>query len=309
MKILVTGGSGFIGKHLINDLIKNNYDIKILTRQKKLNINKIDIINGDITKIKDCLSAMNDVDVIFHNAAYATDFGNKKKIYNTNFYGTKNILQACINKGIDRIIYTSTAGVYGFPNTENIIDEKSKINPFNIYHKSKYEGEKILKKNEDLKVSIIRPPLVLGSGGKGTDIIIDRIKNGKMIYIGNGNQYISIVHPSDVAQCLRLAFEKDKIGDTFNAVSFNCKIKELFNEISMQLEVKPPDKYLSYNFVYIMAYLNEKINIKEPSLTRFRVKSLGTTRFISSEKAKKYINYKPRYDLKRTIKDMVKDYI
>jgi nucleoside-diphosphate-sugar epimerase len=58
-----------------------------------------------------------------------------------------------------------------------------------------------------------------------------------------------------------------------------------------------------------MAYLNEKINIKEPSLTRFRVKSLGTTRFISSDKAKKYINYKPRYDLKRTIKDMVKDYI
>lgn len=308
MRILVTGGSGFIGNYLIDELLKYNYEIKILTRQKKLDNNKFEFITGDITNIQDCLDSMNEVDVVFHNAAYATDFGTKKEIINVNINGTNNIANACVKKGIDRVIYTSTAGVYGFPNINKKIDEKFDIKPFNIYHKSKFEGEKILKRKKDLKVSIVRPPLVLGSGGKGTDFIVNRIKNGKMIYIGDGNQYITIVHPSDVAQCLRLAFEKDKIGEIFNVVSFYCKIKELFSEISRQLNVNEPNRSIPYYFAYLIALLNEKINIKEPTLTRFRVKSMGTTRFISYEKAKKIIKYEPKYDIKKTVEDMLKNY-
>jgi nucleoside-diphosphate-sugar epimerase len=309
MNLLVTGGSGFIGKYLINELLKHDFEVKVLTRQKKLDIPKIKIVNGDITKIKDCLFALNNVDVVFHNAAYANDFGKKSEIFNTNINGTNNIVQACLKKGINRIIYTSTAGVYGFPNTKNKINEKSKIKPYNVYHKSKYEGERILKKNKDLKVSIIRPPLVLGAGGRGSNLLINKIREGKMVYIGDGDQYISIVHPSDVAQCLWLALEKDKIGDIFNTVSFYCRIKELFNEISKKLNVKSPDKKISYFFAYFTALLNERIYIKEPSLTRFRVKTLGTTRLISFDKARKIINYKPRYNLKMTVEDMVKKII
>ena len=309
MKILVTGGSGFIGKYLIDELLKYNHEIKILTRKKKLDNQKFEFIKGDITNLKDCLSSSRGVDVVFHNAAYATDFGDKKEIINVNINGTNNISKACIKNGINRVIYTSTAGVYGFPNIKKKIDEKFDINPFNIYHKTKFEGEKKLRENQNLKVSIIRPPLVLGAGGKGTNIIINKIKNGKMIYIGDGEQYISIVHPSDVAKCLRLAFEKDKIGEIFNVVSFYCKIKELFSEISKQLNVNEPTKSIPYYFAYLTALLNEKINIKEPSLTRFRVKSMGTTRFISYEKAKKMIKYEPKYDLKTTVEDMVRYYI
>ena len=127
-----------------------------------------------------------------------------------------------------------------------------------------------------------------------------------MIYINNGNHYISIVHPSDVAQCLRLACEKDENGDAFNVVSFYSTIKDLFEEISKALDIDPPKKNIPYNLAYFAAFMNEKINFKEPSLTRFRVKSMGTTRFINFEKAKKLINYKPKYDLKMTVKDMIK---
>jgi len=280
MTILVTGGSGFIGRYLVKDLLKHNYKVKIFTRQGKLNIPKIESVNGDVTEYKDCLNAMDDADVVFHNAAYATDYGKKEEISDINTNGTQNILKACEKKGINRIVYTSTAGVYGFPNIKEKIDEKSEINPYDIYHKSKFEGEKILRKNKDIKISIVRPPLVLGAEGRGSEIIINKIKEGKMIYIGDGNQNISIVHPSDVAQCLRLAFENDKIGEIFNVVSFYCKIKELFQEISKQLQVKPPDKNIPYFLAYMHAFINEKININEPSLTRFRVKSLGTSRFI-----------------------------
>ena len=307
MNILITGGSGFIGKYLIDELLMHNYNVKIITRKSKLNITNIETIKGDITNLDNCISALKNIDVVFHNAAYATDFGNKREIFNTNVKGTKNILDACLKKDINRIIYTSTAGVYGFPNIEEKIDENSNIKPYNVYHKSKFEGEKILKKNKKIKVSIIRPPLVLGHGGKGSEIIINNIRERKMIFIGKGEQYISIVHPSDVAQCLRLAFEKDKKGDIFNVVSFYCKIKDLFKELSNELNVSPPNKNIPYSIAYVAAFLNEKINIKEPSITRFRVKSLGTTRFIDFDKAKKSIGYSPKYDLLRTVKDMAKE--
>jgi dihydroflavonol-4-reductase len=305
MNILITGGSGFIGRYLIDELLIRNYNVKIITRQNKLNFKNIEITKGDITNIDNCLSALKNIDAVFHNAAYATDYGDKREIFNTNIIGTKNIFKACLKKGINRIIYTSTAGVYGFPNIMEKIDETSDIKPYNIYHKSKFEGEKILNKNKDIQVSIIRPPLVLGFGGKGSEIIINKIREKKMIFIGDGDQYISIAHPSDVAQCLRLAFEKDKIGDVFNVVSFYCKIKDLFKELSNELNVNLPNKKIPYLIAYVAAFLNEKINLNEPSITRFRVKSLGTTRFIDFNKAKKLIGYKPKYDLKMTVKDMV----
>jgi nucleoside-diphosphate-sugar epimerase len=307
MKVLITGGTGFIGSYLVKELIKHNYKIKIFTRNENKISQQIDKITGDLTRYEDCLNAMDDIDVVFHNAAYATDYGKKKIINNVNINGTINILKACKTKGINRIIYTSTAGVYGFPNNLKKINEKSKIQPYNTYHKSKYQGELILKKNKKIKLSIIRPPLVLGENGKGSKIIIDKILNGKMIYIGNGNQYIPIVHAFDVAQCLILALENDKIGETFNVVSFHCKIKELFNEISKQLKVKAPTKKIPYFLAYLPAYINEKININEPSLTRFRLKSLGTNRIISCNKAMKKLKYKPRFNLETTVRDLIKN--
>jgi nucleoside-diphosphate-sugar epimerase len=307
MNILVTGGTGFIGSYLVKDLIKQNYKIKILTRKRNKFNDQIEEIVGNITKFEDCLNAMNNVDVVFHNAAYATDFGKKNEINEININGTKNILKACEINGVNRIIYTSTAGVYGFPNNLMKINEKSKIQPYNTYHKSKFEGEKILSKNEKIKLSIIRPPLVLGANGAASKIIIDKILNGQMIYVGSGNQYIPIAHASDVAQCLILALEKDKVGEIFNVVSFHCKIRDLFIEISKKLKIKPPEKNIPYFLAFLTAYINEKLKITEPSLTRFRVKSLGTSRIISCDKAIKKLKFKANFDLKMTVEDMIAD--
>lgn len=308
MNVLVTGASGFIGRYLVDDLVKHGYHVKALTRQFSLKIKGAEVVRGDITQPEQFLSAFDNVEAVFHNAAYATDYGKKSEIYKSNIEGTINVAEACIEKGIKRIIYTGTAGVYGFPNTNEEITEKSAKKPLNTYHKSKLEGEKILRNYKDLSVSVIRPPLVLGAGGKGTKVILERIKKGDMIYIGTGDQYISLVHPKDVAQCLRLALENDKREDTFNVVSFICKIKELFNEIAVQLDVGLPNKNVSYSLAYVAAFFSEIFATKEPSLTRFRVKSLGTTRRVSCDKAKKELGYEPKFNLQSTASDMVSWY-
>ncbi|MEA3457329.1 MAG: NAD-dependent epimerase/dehydratase family protein [Candidatus Thermoplasmatota archaeon] len=308
MNVLVTGASGFIGRYLVDDLVKHGYHVKALTRQFSLKIKGAEVVRGDITQPEQFLSAFDNVEAVFHNAAYATDYGKKSEIYKSNIEGTMNVAEACIKKGIKRIIYTGTAGVYGFPNTNEEITEKSAKKPLNAYHKSKFEGEKILRNCKDLSVSVVRPPLVLGAGGKGTKVILERIKKGNMIYIGTGDQYISLAHPKDVAQCLRLALENDKKEDVFNVVSFVCKIKKLFNEIAVQLDVGLPNKNVSYSLAYAAAFFSEIFATKEPSLTRFRVKSLGTTRRVSCDKAKKELGYEPKFDLQSTANDMVSWY-
>lgn len=305
MNVLITGASGYIGRYLVEELIKHGHKIKALTRKQSLKIKGTETIYGDITKPESFINKLDGLDSLIHNAAYAMDWGKKNDIYRINIGGTKNIAETCKTKEIFKIIYTSSAGIYGFPNNENIISENSPINPFNIYHKSKLEGEKIFKKYEDFNISIVRPPLVLGGGGKAEKIILDKIEQKKMRYIGNGNQCISIVHPKDVAQCLRLALENDTNDSIFNVVSFICTIKQLFEEIAYQLGIEPPRKHIQYNHAYVAAFFSELFSIKQPSITRFRVRSFGTTRKISCKRAKEELGYIPKYDLQTTVEDIV----
>jgi len=308
MKVLITGASGYIGRYLVDELIEHGHEVKTLTRQSSLKIKDVEIVCGDILKPESLLFAFDGVDAVFHNAAYVLDWGKKKEIYRSNVEGTRNIAETCKKKGVDKIIYTSSAGVYGFPNIDDYITEESPKNPLNTYQKSKLDGESVLKKFEDMNISIIRPPLILGGAGTAGKIILEKIEQGKMTYVGRGDHYISLVHPNDVVQCLRLALENDGKHDTFNVVSFICTIKELFDEIAYQLGVDPPKKRVSYIIAYCAAFFAELFATKEPSLTKFRVKSFGTTRKISCERAKKEIWYKPKYDLQSTVKDMVSWY-
>lgn len=310
MKILVTGGTGFIGSYIIEELLKHNYHVKILTR-KSIDRwgSNIEVIKGDITKPDTIREAFRDVEAVFHNAAYALDYGRKREIYNVNVAGTENIAKLCIENDIDRIIYTSSAGVYGFPNTKEPITEDSPKKPLNYYQKSKLLGEKALSKyREDIKTSTIRPPLVFGAGGIGTKIILEKLANDSMIIIGDGNNIISVVHPRDAAKCLRLALEKDNIGTAFNVVSFTVTINDFIEKLSEKLGVKKPDKHVSFWTAYILGFLSEHLS-KNPSITRFRVKTLATNREVSYKKAKDMLGYKPSFDLDKTVEDMVKWYV
>jgi nucleoside-diphosphate-sugar epimerase len=304
MIALVTGGSGFIGRYLIDDLLRHNYNVRTISRKQMQN-KKVETFKGDITKPETLNSAFKDVDVVFHNAAYAMDQGDKKKIYSINVEGTKNIANFCVQNNISRMIFTSSAGVYGFPNKEVEIDEDYEKNPLNYYQNSKLLAEKILLDYTDLKVSIVRPTLVFGKGGKAVEILLNRIKQRNMMFIGDGNTKIPLVHPADVAQCLSLANEKDKKGDIFNAVSLICTVKDLLNEITNQLNINPVKKHIPYMLAYLNAIFSETFSKKETALTRFRVKTFGTTRIVSNKKAIEKLGFNPKYDLSSMVKDMV----
>lgn len=310
MKVLVTGGTGFIGQYLIKELIRNDYEVRALSREIGQKRKDVELVVGDITKPKTLSQAFKNIDAVFHNAAYAMDWGPKKEFQSVNVEGTRNVSEACKNAGIKYMVYTSSAGVYGFPNSKVSITEDSALSPLNEYARSKLQGEKILLSNTEINVLIVRPVLVLGAGATAAHLLLSKLVDGTMRYIGDGTQHISIVHPADVAQCLRLSLERGKPNEVYNAVSFACSIKDLFEEASKALEVEPPERHVPYIFAYVAAIMSELFagNKKEPSLTRFRAKSFGTFRDVSYTKAKKTLNYKPHNNLATTVKDMVSWY-
>ena len=305
MKVLITGSSGFIGKYLVDECLKKGYEINTLTRNSKLKIPKTNTFYGDITDYKSIQPAFKNVDFVIHNAAYAKDWGRKELFYKYNVEGTKNIAEACIKNKVKHLIYTSSAGVYGFPNNTNPISENQVTEkPLNAYGWSKIESENILKKYKDLKITIFRPPMVFGAGGYTTKILLDSIKNEKATLIKNGQSRISIVHPVDIARCYILALEQEKLG-AFNVVSFNTSIKDIYDGVAKQLKVPIPNKSVPFFLAYIIGFFSEIFTKKEPTITRFRVIKVGTSRKISCEKAKKELGYKPTFTLSKTITDMV----
>lgn len=307
MNIFITGASGFIGRYLIKELIDQGYQITGLSREAQPSQEGIDFITGDITKPESFSSALKNMDMVFHNAAYAMDWGKKNDFYEINVKGTKNVAEACREHGIQHLIYTSSAGVYGYPKDETTITEETEKKPLNMYQKTKYDGEKVLREYNDLTVSAIRPPLVFGPGSPALKIAFSNLRKGKMIYIGDGTQQLSIAHPLDVARCMRLIAEKDTKGEVFNVVSFICQIKEFMQTIAEKTGITPPTKHVPFSLAYAVAWLTEMLK-KNPTLTRFRVKSLGTTRIISADKAKRLLDYSPSYDFSSTVEEIAEWY-
>lgn len=311
MNILLTGGAGFIGTYILDELLKEDHTITLLihTTPKKNIHKKISTLKADITNPK-TLVFSKDFDAVIHNAALATDYAPYKKLYEVNCIGAKNVLDACNHAGISNVIYTSTAGVYGFPNTTTPITEDSAKKPYSAYQKTKYLGELQTKNYENLDIKLIRPPLVIGPQGKPIQVIMDKLVNGTMSYVGSGTTTIPFVHPKDVAQLITLCLNKKTTQpEPYNVVSLHTTPKELFESLCSAFHLDQPTKHVPYPLAYLLALTNETIN-SHPTLTRFQIKSLGTTRTISIQKAQEQFNYRPQYSsLDTLIKDIKENYV
>ena len=152
-KILVTGGAGYIGSHIVEQLIKNNKQVIILdnlvTGYKKLINKKAAFIKADIRKRSQIIKIIKDNNItsIIHLAAYLNvneAEKNKKKYVRNNIVGTKNLLEACKSSKVKNIIFSSSCSVYG--NVKGSVAENKRLNPQGYYAYTKFKGEELIKK-------------------------------------------------------------------------------------------------------------------------------------------------------------------
>ena len=163
MKVLVTGGAGFIGSHIAEYLVQRGDDVTILDNLntgKKNNLvkinDKINFVNGDIRDYKLLESLVNDCDGVFHEAALTSvqqSFKMQDEYFDVNAYGTENILKLAKEYGF-KVVYASSSSVYG-NTTEIPINENFELNPINPYGQTKLDGEKIARRYSEQNVSVI----------------------------------------------------------------------------------------------------------------------------------------------------------
>ena len=232
MKYAVTGGAGFIGSHLVKNLVEHGDEIIVidnLNTGKKKNIEKfsekIDFFEVDIRDFNAIEDILKNVDGIFHEAALASvqdSFRIPDEFFDVNVKGTENIFKIGKKLGI-KVVYASSSSVYGNP-IQVPIKESDGKNPFNPYAKTKLEADKLAEKyaRNGLKVIGLRYFNVFGSGQSKEyagviKLFLERIQQGLPPLInGDGLQVRDFVYVDDVVNANMLAMESNVNGEFFN---------------------------------------------------------------------------------------------
>jgi len=240
-RVLVTGGAGFIGSHLVDRLIKEGFEVTVLDNlstgrmenlMAHLESGGVRLVNADILDRRAVKQALTDAEAVFHLAAITSvpySIKHPDATRKANVEGTRILLDACLGENVERFIYVSSCAVYGQPEYLPI-DEKHPARPVSPYAESKLEAERLCRefqKAYGLKTTIVRPFNVYGprmrSGIYGGVIarFIERLRlNKPPIIYGDGTQTRDFVYVWDIVNALMLTLNNQKaIGEIFNVAS------------------------------------------------------------------------------------------
>jgi UDP-glucose 4-epimerase len=242
MHILVTGGNGFLGRHLVDRLLKEGHEVTILdnfSSSQKQEMKGVQIIKGDIRDRSDVARAMKNCEAVFHLAALTNiRDGDETADYEVNFLGAKNVFGQATEQNA-KIIFTSSAAVYG---DTAVCKEDAACKPISQYGRSKLKAENFLRKDAP-KSFIARPFNIYGPGGKSVINIFCRNMPAyrPVTIFGNGMQTRDYVYADDIVDALVMGLEN---SGTFNAgTGREASLLEILDIIHEITRAKPEYKF------------------------------------------------------------------
>lgn len=314
MKILITGGTGFIGKRLLLKHIEMGDTVGLLTRQSDLSsffeqdiLNKIKIIQTDLNSPTGELAEyINSVDVIYHCAAEIKD---ENKMFSTNVQGTQKIL-SLIKESKIRWVQLSSVGAYGYQK-QGKINEKFPDNPQNTYEVTKTQADKLVieaGQKGNISYSILRPSNVFGIGMNNRSIyqLIKMIKKGLFFFIGKKGASANYVHVEDVVEALYLLGTHPNALNKIFIISDHTTLENFVSVIAKELGVKMPSVRLPKLFTLYAASILQCIP-KSP-LTVQRVRALSSFCVYENDLIQKDLGYQHKTGIIEGIKKMVQDW-
>jgi farnesol dehydrogenase len=303
--ILITGGTGFLGVHLVKRLNSLGHNLKLLIRENS-NISKfqdlkgIDYLIGDVSNIETLYNAVDGVDLIYHLAAYTRMWAKNKNVFEeTNIKGTENIAKIALEKGI-KIIYVSSFIALG-ATPVNPVDEtfESEEGLFLDYAKTKFQAKKIIRDyaQDGLNVIIFYPGIIYGPGDFNIfgQTLYDITRDKFLGCPGKGNTIGSFVYVDDIIEVIiRVIDRNDLKGKEFILGGTNIKIKDWMNLISKIAGNKKDPRHFPMRLALFYGWLCEvktKITKKMPYINRPTIKMINHNWAYSSDKAIKALNY------------------
>jgi len=304
--IFLTGGTGFLGRHLVPALCRAGFSLRVLTRHPEPNnwlkrYPGIEVVPGDLLDSAVVSKAMQGCQYVIHAGGMFRFWGNEQEFASTNALGTEHILAAAVHADIQRLIHVSTIAVIGQPDPSRIVDETHPAYPADAYQRSKWQAEQAAMRylqDYQLPVVVVRPGAYYGPLGHYAfnRLFFKDPMRGIIMQVNGGRYIIFPAYIADVAQGVMKALEKGQVGEVYNICGDWISHKDAFDIICQEAGLRwprlPIPGWLGINTARVLEGLS-KITRTEPFWPLNLRSYVYNNWRVSSEKAQRELGFVP----------------
>ncbi|MGH3301030.1 MAG: NAD-dependent epimerase/dehydratase family protein [Streptosporangiaceae bacterium] len=323
-EILVTGGNGLLGRHLVPELQRRGDTVRVLALPDEdtswLEQRGVPLLRGDVKEPRTLAAPMAGVSAVVHLAAMIGVWRPMAEYRAVNVAGTQNVCRAALTAGVSRVVHVSSLIVYGM-DLGVAAREDTPLRPLREpYSVSKAEGDLAVQQmiSEDgLPAVIVRPGTFFGPGDRlNFGRIADRLRTGSAVVIGRGHNAIPWVYVTDLMQGILLALDHpDAVGRIYNIGNDSPLTQlELIEAIADEIGAKPPRRHLPYRAAHSAGWLAEGVARATrgripPPVTRHGVMLYGADNRHSIDRARAELGYSPAVPLRDGVSVAAKWYL
>ncbi len=300
---LVTGATGFVGWHVARKLLERGHTIRALARSGgQIRELEVERVAGDLRDSDSLRAAVQGCGMVFHVAAdYRLWAKDPNELYRSNVDGTRNLLRAARDAGVERIVYTSTVGCIGMP-ADREGDENTPVGLSDMkgaYKRSKFLAEQVALEfaGEGLPVIIVNPTAPIGDHDfKPTPtgkIVVDFLRRGMPAFLETG---LNLVDVEDTAEGHILAGEKGRTGERYILGCTNLTLKQIFGHLEKLSGIPGPRREIPYAVAYAAGVVSTawaNVSGMEPRAPLDGVRMARKKMFASHAKASRELGFQP----------------
>ena len=321
---LVTGATGFIGRHLaqrlVQDGVKNGRKVRVFCRRgsaEKLPgelLEQVDVAFGDLRDRDSIDAAVSGVSRIFHCAGHVSDWGSVDRFHAANVQGTEWFLEAAARERVSRFVHLSSIAVFGVP-APAYFDDQSEYGPgADLYSRTKIASERLVfryARERGLPVAVLRPPVVYGKDGTWLEEPLRMIEKGKMFLLGGGKGTCHPCYVGNLVDAMLLVADHPAavgrayiVGDD-QPISF----REYFNHVARLADAGPIERSIPLPVARTTATVMEAISRlrrteSRPMLTHTAIHMVATPSRMSMRKIREELQFQPRYTVESAMAEI-----
>jgi nucleoside-diphosphate-sugar epimerase len=316
-EILITGGNGFVGRHLVATLRERGDSVRVLALRNEdtapLERLGVRVYRGDVCRPDTLVAPMDGAEGVLHLAAMMDVWRPMADYHAVNVTGTENVCRAALAAGVRRFVHMSSSSVYGMA-LGRLADEFFPLSPFpDPYPVTKAAGDRVVQRmiaEERLPAVIVRPDQIFGPGDHlHFGRMADRLRTGTGIVVGRGDNALPLVYIADLVQGLLLALDHERaVGRAFNITNDRPLTQEqLLRAIARELGASARLVHVPYRALYAAGYVAERVaallpTSRRPPITRLGVAFAGTDNRYAIESARRELGFAPQVDLEEGVR-------
>ena len=307
---LVTGASGFVGSHLVKYLLANDNSVRALVRSRsqvdRFREMGVQAILGDLSDSDILHRAVRNTSTIYHCAA-ASSLSSDDEIRRTNLDGVRNLLHAVHDEKAGRVVLMSSLNVFGTVNYDNVAENFPTVRTGDVYTDVKIDGEEIalqFVRHHNLDITIFRPGLIYGPGGRYMTEIAAAILQGKFIFIGSRHNLVPLIYINDMVQVMvKSVRSRGASRHIYNiADGSRTTIGNLADTIAKRIGARSPKRVIPYLLPRVACTLFRIVGRPVP-ISPATLRFLGTSRHVSIHRAQTELGFDPKSKLQQGISE------